>query len=191
MELKICTKCGKELPATKDYFFSDKYKKDGLRSDCKLCYGAKEYIVRKPKNGYKFCSQCNKELPATSEYFHLKENRFTSACKECRRNDVKSKERQKQYILTHKKEREITRIKRKYNISFEEYSKIIESQNNKCCICGDELKSGSGGKAVDHCHNSNKIRGILCQPCNVTLGLLKENINTLKSMITYLELHKT
>lgn len=67
---------------------------------------------------------------------------------------------------------------------------MLLEQDNKCAICGDKLKAGVGGRSIDHCHSTGKVRGILCMKCNTTLGMYKENIKTLKSMITYLEIHK-
>jgi len=73
-----------------------------------------------------------------------------------------------------------------YNLKPNEYEMTLQKQNNKCAICGNELKTGKG-TAVDHCHTTGKFRGILCAHCNLALGMVKENINTLQSMITYLE----
>lgn len=52
----------------------------------------------------------------------------------------------------------------------------------QCELCGD------GGKIVyDHDHYSDKFRGWLCDRCNRTLGQVKDNINLLRKMISYLE----
>lgn len=73
----------------------------------------------------------------------------------------------------------------KYGITMNQKLEMIKSQNNKCKIC--EIKLPSDKLRIDHCHNSNIIRGILCDDCNVTLGLVKENIQTLENMILYLK----
>jgi len=54
-----------------------------------------------------------------------------------------------------------------------------------CELCG-------GGKKIsmDHCHETRKFRGWLCDDCNLALGRVKENIDTLEAMIAYLKKHK-
>lgn len=78
-------------------------------------------------------------------------------------------------------------LKRKFNISLSEYEHIASTQNNLCAICGsvDEIRL-----AVDHCHNTGIIRGLLCRRCNLALGLVKDSVQTLKSMIEYLNLER-
>src|SRR5712691_10468644 len=67
---KTCYKCKKPFPATLDFFYSDKRKKDGLSSRCKQCreVGRKPRYI--PREGYKHCPQCGNDLPATLEYFY-------------------------------------------------------------------------------------------------------------------------
>lgn len=63
-------------------------------------------------------------------------------------------------------------LKRKYKIDIHEYDRMLELQNNKCAICEIEFtenKSFWNRPCVDHCHQTNKVRGILCRQCNVML----------------------
>lgn len=86
-------------------------------------------------------------------------------------------------------------LKRTYGLSRKEYNEILKSQNNGCAICGEketsiEVKTGTTRSlAVDHCHNSQKIRGLLCWRCNGTLGKINDNVELLQSMINYLLKH--
>lgn len=86
--------------------------------------------------------------------------------------------------------------KRSYGITLEEYNQKAKLQNFICAICGEpetavDGKTGSLKRlAVDHCHNSNKIRELLCWRCNGTLGKINDNIELLNKMIKYLEKHK-
>src|SRR5260370_22694006 len=75
--------------------------------------------------------------------------------------------------------------KRKYGISEQEYQKLLKSQKSKCAICSSSLKIQQ--PALDHCHKTHKIRGILCHPCNLGIGFLKDNILLLKSALKYLQ----
>lgn len=59
---------------------------------------------------------------------------------------------------------------------------LLRSNNGYCDICKKELNK----KYVDHCHSSGKVRGILCFSCNIALGHANDDIEVLKSMISYL-----
>lgn len=87
-------------------------------------------------------------------------------------------------------------IKRQYNLSPEEHEEKLKASNYVCEICGEpetsyDGRTGSLRKlAVDHCHISKKLRGMLCGRCNTTLGKVKENKEILQNMINYLDKHK-
>jgi len=75
-------------------------------------------------------------------------------------------------------------LKRYYGISYEDYDKLLLSQNNACAICKNpEYRRRL---SVDHCHATGKIRGLLCTKCNVGIGSLNDNIEYLKNAIDYL-----
>lgn len=78
----------------------------------------------------------------------------------------------------------------KYNITEEQYIELLTLQDNKCKLCSNELKKKSELSyrvgVLDHCHSSGKLRGILCNDCNIGLGMFKDNIQTLKNAIDYL-----
>lgn len=84
-------------------------------------------------------------------------------------------------------------FKNKFGITLEEYDKMFEAQNGVCAICYRPetfiLKGRTHSLAVDHCHKTGKIRGLLCRNCNQMLGLAKDNIKTLESAVEYLKPH--
>lgn len=79
--------------------------------------------------------------------------------------------------------------KKRYGITIEDYELILKSQLHKCKICGttETGRKGSIHFAVDHCHETGQIRGLLCHHCNTGLGKFKDNVELLKKAITYLE----
>jgi hypothetical protein len=81
-------------------------------------------------------------------------------------------------------------LKRYYGIDLAKYQEMLLAQNGVCAICSKPETSVVNGKikplAVDHCHNSEKIRGLLCARCNQAIGLLNENPAILSSAIEYL-----
>lgn len=79
------------------------------------------------------------------------------------------------------------RLKRKYNLSIDEYKTLIESQNNSCKVCGAHAKNNLKGKLyIDHCHTTGKVRGLLCMKCNSALGLLNDDKELIQNLLDYL-----
>jgi hypothetical protein len=73
-----------------------------------------------------------------------------------------------------------------FNISPEAFERMREAQGGKCAIC-DRLEADCGRKlAIDHCHRTGKVRGLLCSPCNTGLGCFKDSTETLALAISYL-----
>lgn len=85
----------------------------------------------------------------------------------------------------YKKIRRKYHFKAKYGTTLEYYDELLLKQGGVCAIC----KTITEGKYlyIDHCHVSGKIRGLLCNNCNVALGYLKDSIELLKNSIIYLE----
>lgn len=81
-------------------------------------------------------------------------------------------------------------LKYLYGISLEEYQELSEEQNHVCAVCGNAETATYKGRiknlAVDHCHQTGEIRGLLCADCNRALGLLKDNIQTIENAANYL-----
>lgn len=122
----------------------------------------------------KICPACKKELPL-SEFHKTKHKKLgvVSRCKKCR------KQYKYEYILHGK-----------FNITMNEYNKMLEEQNGVCGICKKKIEDVSKRRkylCVDHDHNSMKLRGLLCPQCNKAIGTIDENIDTLKNMISYIK----
>lgn len=101
-------------------------------------------------------------------------------------NDEKIKGKVKEYNKTHKLEAKNNKLKKAYGITLEERNAMLEDQGNVCKICKTDEHKGRDWH-VDHNHKTGKVRGILCQPCNTAIGMLKESIEVLNSAINYLK----
>ena len=77
---------------------------------------------------------------------------------------------------------------RKYGISLEQYDEMLKAQQGVCAICATSCDTGMN-LAVDHCHDTNKVRGLLCKNCNTAIGLLKENVENMNKAINYIKFH--
>lgn len=108
------------------------------------------------------------------------------SCKKCRAN----RENARRKVLG-KEEMKLRRIKSVYNISYEEAKALCAIPN--CEICGVEFVENKRNvndyrnRAIDHCHGTKKVRGVICFGCNLALGHARDNKDILKSMIEYLE----
>lgn len=74
-----------------------------------------------------------------------------------------------------------------YGITLVDFNKMLEDQQGRCAIC-HRLPEEAKEKMlfVDHCHGSDKVRGLLCRYCNTGLGQFQDNIQRLKTAIKYL-----
>lgn len=83
------------------------------------------------------------------------------------------------------------RLQRLYDLSIEEFDKLLASQDGVCAICklpeGGKVKGNNSGWHVDHDHNTGRVRGVLCPTCNNMLGYAKDNPATLQAGIEYLK----
>ncbi len=122
----------------------------------------------------KICSKCDTEKPITEFYRHKqqKDGRQTR-CKSCYYDPKKQASRN---------------LKTKYGITLEDYDRMLEDQGGCCKVCGtDEPGGGKSGRFhVDHNHSTGKVRGLLCNGCNIGLGGLKDSPEVLAKALTYL-----
>jgi hypothetical protein len=82
-------------------------------------------------------------------------------------------------------------VKKKYNMTQDDYDQMFLNQNGVCAICGKEEthrnRSGEvGNLAVDHDHKSGKIRGLLCFSCNTGIGKFGDDPDRLQNAAKYL-----
>ena len=108
---------------------------------------------------------------------------------------------QKQWKTAHEKYRQTEKYKEtrtaywykvRYNLSMDTYKDMLKTQNHVCAICKrPETSKNANGEikplAVDHCHTTGKIRGLLCHKCNVLLGKAEDNTEILQNAILYLQ----
>ena len=82
-------------------------------------------------------------------------------------------------------------LEKRYGVSQEEYEQWQIIQNHSCAICGLHEQESPKALAVDHCHITGIIRGLLCSNCNRAIGLLKDTPALLRAAADYLEKNGT
>lgn len=87
-------------------------------------------------------------------------------------------------------------LKRKYGITLAEYEKMRDEQGGVCAICHqpetafDAKTLITRGLAVDHCHKTKRVRGLLCFRCNSVIGKVEESLELLDACRDYLIKHQ-
>ena len=140
------------------------------------------------KNGIKtICSDCSTKCASCGS--ELNENTWDKSAKE--RNQYKCKNCVAEVVRRTRckvKQREYD-LQRHYKISNEDYNRMLEEQQHECAICGITIKLHGKRFHVDHNHITGSIRGLLCGPCNVAIGLLKDDADVCYNAYEYLRGH--
>lgn len=81
-----------------------------------------------------------------------------------------------------------------YGLRFKDYRKLFLRQKRRCAICGKKAQDVHFNDeqtrlelVVDHCHDTGRVRGLLCGICNTGLGFFKDDRERLLSAVRYLE----
>lgn len=134
------------------------------------------------------CKKCGQEKDITDFY---KTGRKTDknpnnrhyTCKECTKKRLASKYDPKTYRRQH--------LRRKYDISLEEYEEMLSMQSGKCAVCKTEQPGGKHNVfCVDHDHVTGKVRELLCKDCNIVLGIINDSPEHLGRLMAYIIKHK-
>jgi hypothetical protein len=145
----------------------------------------------------KHCRKCGTDK-ARSEFHKDSQNKdgLYSYCKECNRAKTRAwgKANPDKVREQGRKRREAGKyreylLKYKYDLTVDQYDAIFAAQGGVCAICGRAEAGREGHKnlAVDHCHTSNRIRGLLCHSCNRALGLLQDSERVLERALAYIK----
>ena len=162
------------------------------------------------KNGKQLrCRLCRREKDMKWKHDHREQHiasstRWKKSNREhynewIRQDRLNNPEKHKKWSKTYREKKGVLRSLeeslRLRHMDIETYNKMLEKQNNVCALClkPETRKSKRKGEIcrlmIDHCHSTNIIRGLLCHNCNAGLGLFKDDIQVLKTAITYLEKH--
>ena len=140
------------------------------------------------------------EIKVTDEFLnekgHTRESyeKLSKSARWSVRNKLKHKEIQKRTIAKkpeyYSKRHRKYCLEKNYNITEEQYDEMLKIQNGCCAICGTDKPTGKWKVfAVDHNHETGKIRELLCNECSRGIGLLKDDSNLLIKAAQYLIKH--
>lgn len=155
-DLRTCRKCEEEKPLSE--FTKNRTLPSGRTNECKKCTNV-------------YARKRREENPEVAQKIRDAGARWRAA------NPDADKQK---YLM------------RRFNITIQEYRDLLEAQNGVCAICGEpesvvrRAKSGQEMLAVDHCHETGKIRGLLCFKCNTGIGALGDSVEGLERALAYL-----
>ena len=161
-------------------------------------------------DGKKQCGKCREWLPVDDFFINIRSSTgLASACKPCDRarkaatlaKHPPTIDQVRRYKATYRaknpekfKESHERQKLRKRGVTLEWYQEQLIAQGGGCKICGrieDSVDNFSGDArrlAVDHCHETGAVRGLLCSRCNTALGLMGDNPDRLRQAAFYLEM---
>lgn len=140
----------------------------------------------------KICTKCGECKPKEEFNWKVKDKYRSSVCKKChsiyrkehyQNNKQKYIDKARRWELENKDKAAEARLAyraRQYGISVEEFRRLDEEQKGRCAICPNPHQ------AIDHCHKSSLVRGLLCRSCNTGLGFFKDDVVLLQGAIEYL-----
>jgi hypothetical protein len=104
------------------------------------------------------------------------------------RNPEKVKLSQKAWYEANKSKKREDSLIRKYDITLDDYEKMLQEQNGSCAICFVKAEDERNKiLVVDHNHLTGEVRSLLCNGCNTAIGLLKENQEVILRAADYLK----
>lgn len=132
----------------------------------------KDREAKEKQSGKRVCSRCKCFKDICEFHGSYENNNIASHCRECISANF---------------------LRYRYNISLADFMDMRKEQQDKCKICLATLEINDGSSlrsknvAVDHCHTTGTVRGLLCAKCNKGLGCFQDNVDTLRAAIEYLE----
>jgi hypothetical protein len=148
--------------------------------------------------GMKICTHCSKEKDV-SDFGKYKNGNPLPHCKKCENkkmrkfridNPKSTRTATKSY---YQKNRDYWRLYnrcRGVGITIKDYLEIFRTHNGCCDICGTSHLELNKALGIDHDHVTGKIRGLLCNNCNVALGGFRDSPEVLEKAVSYLKKHQ-
>ena len=118
---------------------------------------------------------------------HWKSSEY--AREKARKWRVDNPDRVKAYRKANRMKSYMQELRRKYGLSSDRFDNLMAVQGSACATCKMPFDWGDKQTKphVDHCHDSGRVRGILCNRCNSVLGLVQDNKELLSALAGYLE----
>lgn len=152
-------------------------------------------MILEPTSPLKICNKCKQPQPLSHFYRNTRaKDGHMSRCKKCEKAHDQTPERKEQNSRKKRKWEKANpdkvahyARKQNYGLTPEQFEEMKREQSNRCAICGvaDPLRM-----AVDHDHETGRVRALLCPRCNSALGNFRDDTEILAKAIAYLKRFK-
>lgn len=166
---RTCTGCSTTKPLSDFYKF--KGGPMGHTTRCKACMNASQKAYKQTERG---------KAVGRSKYKKWREANLELARRISRESNNKGRKESPERFKDYDR-------KKLYGIPAGTYAAMLEAQEGRCAVCKTTEPGGKGTFHVDHCHDSKKVRGLLCSECNLGLGKFKHLPQLLDAAKKYLE----
>jgi hypothetical protein len=169
MDRKPCRAYGEVKPL--EAFYKAAGCVDGRRGECRRCFQAKRKAYRDahPEVNEAARERTRRWMAENPERFAANQQRFIES------GGMKRSTRK-------------SHLKAKYGLTPEDYDRLLEDQGGGCAI-GGKPPDGTA-LHVDHCHETGRVRGLLCFSCNAGLGQFKHDPDLLEEALVYVAVHR-
>lgn len=173
--MKQCTSC-QEWKRIDDFYKN----RNGHQSRCKTC-AAKA-------NKARYDSTRDQRLAVAKKYRKDHKNEIAAKDRVRKCSESVREAARKRYAANPEKYK-LYQVSRSYGLTPEQYREMFAVQDDRCKICKRHQSEFPKAFAVDHCHRTGKIRGLLCNSCNAGLGWFRDNVVALRAAAEYVEVH--
>jgi hypothetical protein len=133
---------------------------------CRVC-GSTEFTTRNR------CKPCNREIERARR------------AKDPEKRRARDAERSRRWRRANPHKTREQLLRQLYGLTPERFAEILRAQGDACAIC----QKPSSDYCVDHCHETHRVRGILCRPCNIGIGQFRDDPALLLAAADYVEEH--
>lgn len=135
----------------------------------------------------KWCANCKQDVPI--DQFHLDASRLSGRAFYCRKCVLSRRHLDYHSDSKGRDRKWVSRLKKSYGITPAQYTAMETAQTGACAIYGRSETRQRNGRvrrlAVDHCHDTGRIRGLLCSDCNVGIGLFGDDPARIVAALDY------
>lgn len=173
---KKCSLCKSEKPHSE--FYPSKTTNDHLVSRCKPCSRkvASNWSQSNPRRASQRSRDWAKNNPDKVSAYRTMWGK---------KNKDKIRKYKSDWVARNPGKDLNSRLMYTRGITLDDYNNMLTAQRGVCAIC-KKISNDGRRLCVDHCHSTNRVRGLLCTYCNTAIGLFKDDVTLLSNAIKYL-----